>query len=79
MKFHEFNAPSDKVSANYSSSIGLLNAEHKPSVKKNGRPGWSVGCKRHGLAVPGAGGRSYVTGSIRGWSRSRLTYLTGDS
>ena len=34
-------------------------------------------CQRHGLAVPGAGDRSYVTGSIRGWSRSHLTYLTG--
>ena len=34
-------------------------------------------CQRHGLAVPRAGDRSYVTGSIRGWSRSQLTYLTG--
>ena len=34
-------------------------------------------CQRHGLAVPRAGDRSYVTGSIRGWSRSHLTYLTG--
>ena len=33
--------------------------------------------QRHGLAVPRAGDRSYVTGSIRGWSRSQLTYLTG--
>ena len=32
---------SDKVSANYSLSSDLLNTEHKPSVKKNGRPGWS--------------------------------------
>ena len=33
---------------------------------------------RHGLAVPRAGDRSYVTGSIRGWSRSHhSTYLTG--
>ena len=32
-------------------------------------------CQRHGLAVPRAGDRSYVTGSIRGWSRSHLTYL----
>ena len=37
---------------------------------------WEV-CQRHGLAVPRAGDRSYVTGSIRGWSQSRLTYLTG--
>ena len=34
-------------------------------------------CKRHGLAVPRAGDRSYVTGSIHGWSRSHLTYITG--
>ena len=34
-------------------------------------------CQRHGLAVPRAGERSYVTGSIRGWSRSHLTYMTG--
>ena len=33
--------------------------------------------QRHGLAVPRAGDRSYVTGSIRGWSRSQLTYLMG--
>ena len=26
----------------------------------------SVSCQRHGLAVPRAGDRSYVTGSIRG-------------
>ena len=32
---------------------------------------------RHGLAVPRAGDRSYETGSIRGWSRSHSTYLTG--
>ena len=29
-------------------------------------------CQRHGLAVPHAGDRSYVTGSIHSWSRSRL-------
>ena len=34
-------------------------------------------CQRHGLAVPRAGDRSYVTGLIRGWSRSHLTYVTG--
>ena len=34
-------------------------------------------CQRHGLAVPRAGDRSYVAGSIRGWSRSHLTYITG--
>ena len=34
-------------------------------------------CQRHGLAVPRAGDRSYVTGSVRGWSRSHLTYITG--
>ena len=34
-------------------------------------------CQRHGLAVPRAGDRFFVTGSIRGWSRSHLTYLTG--
>ena len=34
-------------------------------------------CQRHGLAVPRAGDRSYVTGSIHGWSRSHLTYVTG--
>ena len=33
--------------------------------------------QRHGLAVPRAGDRSYVAGSIRGWSRSHLTYITG--
>ena len=31
----------------------------------------------HGLAVPRAGDRSYVMGSIRGLSRSHLTYVTG--
>ena len=35
-------------------------------------------CQRHSLAVPRAGERSYVTGSIRGWSRSHLTYVTDD-
>ena len=34
-------------------------------------------CQRHGLAVPRAGDRFYVTGSIRSWSRSHLTYITG--
>ena len=34
-------------------------------------------CQRHGLTVPRAGYRSYVTGSIRGWSRSNLTYIEG--
>ena len=33
--------------------------------------------QRHGLAVPRAGDRSYVTGSIHGWSRSHLTYISG--
>ena len=31
----------------------------------------------HGLAVPRAGNRFYVTGSIRGLSRSYLTYIPG--
>ena len=34
-------------------------------------------CQRHGLVIPHAGSRSYVTGSIHGWSRSHLTYYTG--
>ena len=34
MKFYAFNTSSDKVSVNYSLSLGLLNTEHKPSVKK---------------------------------------------
>ena len=38
MKFYEFNTFSDKVSVKYSLSLGLLNTEHKPSVKK-----WSTG------------------------------------
>ena len=33
---------SDKVSVSYSLSLDLLNAEHKPSVKKHGRPRRSV-------------------------------------
>ena len=37
MKFYVFNACSDKVSVNYSLSLGLLNTEYKPSVKK-GQP-----------------------------------------
>ena len=31
-------------------------------------------CKRYGLAVPHAGDKSYVTGSIHGWSRSHFIY-----
>ena len=34
MKFDVFKTSSDKVCANYSSSLGLLNTEHKLSVKK---------------------------------------------
>ena len=34
MKFHVFNTSSDKVSVNYSLSLGVLNTKHKPSVKK---------------------------------------------
>ena len=34
-------------------------------------------CQRHGLVVPRAGDRSYVTGSIHDWSRPHLTYVTG--
>ena len=34
MKYYEFSTCSDKVSVNYSLSLGLLNTEHKPSVKK---------------------------------------------
>ena len=37
MKFYVFNTSSDKVSANYSLSLGLLKTEHKPSVKKTKR------------------------------------------
>ena len=48
------NTSSEKVSVNYSLSLGLLNTEHKPSVKKRStgpvRPvnfkfcaGWSTG------------------------------------
>ena len=37
----------------------------------------AAACQRHGLAVPHAGDRFSVTGSIRGWSRSHLTYVTG--
>ena len=36
-----------------------------------------ISCQRHGLAVPRAGDRSYVTGSINSWSRSHLTHVTG--
>ena len=34
MKFYVFNTSSDKVSVNYSLSLGSLNTEHTPSVKK---------------------------------------------
>ena len=34
-------------------------------------------CQRRGLAVPSAGDRFYVTGSICGWNRSHLTYVMG--
>ena len=34
MKFYVLNTSSDKVSENYSLSLGLLTTEHKPSVKK---------------------------------------------
>ena len=33
-----------------------------------------IAAQRQGLAVPRAGDRSYMTGSIRGWSRLHLTY-----
>ena len=33
MKFYVTSASSDKVSVNYGLSLGLLNTEHKPSVK----------------------------------------------
>ena len=33
----------------------------------------SAVCQRRGLAVPRTGNRSYVMGSIHGWSRSHLT------
>ena len=42
MKFYVFYTSSDEVSVNYSPSLGLLNTERKPSVKKTGRPGWPV-------------------------------------
>ena len=32
--------------------------------------------QQHGLAVHRAADRSYVKGSIRGWSRSHLSYIT---
>ena len=38
---------------------------------------YCMNSQQYGLAVPRAGDRSYVTGSIRGWSRSQLTYLMG--
>ena len=34
MQFYVFNLSSDKVSVNYSLSLGLLNSEHKRLVKK---------------------------------------------
>ena len=37
MKFDVFNTSGDKVSANYSLSLGLLKTEHKTSVKKTKR------------------------------------------
>ena len=36
-------------------------------------------CPRHDLAVTCADDRFYVTGSIRGWSRSHFTHLPGPS
>ena len=33
--------------------------------------------QRHAPAAPRAGDRSYVTGSIHGWSRSHLAYVAG--
>ena len=42
MKFYAINTSSDKVSVNYSLSLGLLDTELNPSVNKNGRPGRSV-------------------------------------
>ena len=42
MKFYVFNTSSDKVRVNYGLSLGLLNTERTPSVKKNGRPDRSV-------------------------------------
>ena len=41
MKFYAINTAGDKVSVNYSLSLGLLNTQHDPSVNK-GRPDWSV-------------------------------------
>ena len=34
MQFYVFNLSNDKVSVNYSLSLGLLNSEHKRLVKK---------------------------------------------
>ena len=42
MKFYVLNTSSDKVSVNYSLSLGLLKTEHKLSIKKTGGPGRSV-------------------------------------
>ena len=54
------------------------NFEHQDtSKKKHALTSLFKFCQRHGQAVPRAGDRSYVTGSIRGWSRSHLTYITG--
>ena len=38
MKFYVLNTSSDKVSVNYSLSLGLLKTEHKLSIKKTGGP-----------------------------------------
>ena len=37
----------------------------------------AVICQQHGLAVPRADNRSYVTGSIRGCSQSHLPCMSG--
>ena len=39
MKFYVFNTFRDEVGVNYTFSLGLLNSERKPSVKKTGRLG----------------------------------------
>ena len=46
MKFYVFNSSSDKVSVNYGLSLGLLNTQHKPSVKNQSTgpvSDWSTG------------------------------------
>ena len=50
--------------------------EKSPVVRIKGAIDFLDEAQRHGLTVPRAGERSYVTGSIRGWSRSHLTYIT---